>query len=90
MTDPFEIKGTVGQETSTKDARKVKKATFSIPDKHPKETTQSRVSELENGEASDTSILEVTEKNFYDKVIKSDKDVLIKFYTAVPTSFTRI
>jgi hypothetical protein len=91
MTDPFEIEGTVDKDKSTKDAtRKVKKATFSIPDKHPKKTTQSSVSELESDDASKTSILEVTDKNFYDEVIKSEKDVLIKFYTAVPTSFTRI
>jgi thioredoxin-like negative regulator of GroEL len=87
MADPDEVKGTISNDTTSEETRKFKKiARFC--DRHTKGTTQSSVKELEIDEAPITSVLEVTEKNFYEKVINCGKDVLINFYTSVLPSST--
>jgi hypothetical protein len=86
MTNLYYTKDDVGnKQMSRVPSNESKRTRFSLCGCHSTETDPPNVENQENT-ASQSPIIEVTEQDFYEKVINPEKDVLIQFYTMVPTS----
>lgn len=90
MTNVYKTKENDGTEqVSRVPSNEVKRARFSLCGRRSKEVDRPQIGMLAN-DVPEGPVIEVTERNFHEKVINTEKDVLIQFYTMVPSLLSLI